>query len=121
MGRCCFSVVKKPSKGAGNMENLEMHAPIALFTYNRPWHTRQTVEALLKNAGAADSDLIVFSDGAKDEASREKVYEVRQYLQTIKGFKSVHIVEREKNLGLAQNIISGVTEVVNEYGRVIVL
>jgi len=96
-------------------------APIVLFTYNRPWHTQQTVEALLQNAEAKDSELIVFSDGAKDEASQVKVDEVRQYLKTIKGFKSVRIVEREKNLGLAQNIISGVTEVVNEYGRVIVL
>ena len=24
-------------------------APIVIFTYNRPWHTQQTVEALLKN------------------------------------------------------------------------
>jgi len=99
----------------------ETLAPIALFTYNRPWHTRQTVEALLKNAEACDSDLIVFSDGAKDEPSKAKVDEVRQYLQTIKGFKSVRIIEREKNFGLAQSIISGVTEVVNEYERVIVL
>jgi len=98
-----------------------MHAPVALFVYNRPWHTQQTVEALLKNAEAVDSDLIVFSDGAKDEASREKVDEVRQYIHSIKGFKSIRIVEREENLGLAQSIISGVTEVVNEHGRVIVL
>jgi len=97
------------------------YAPIALFTYNRPWHTQQTVEALLRNVEAADSDLIVFSDGPKDGGSRENIYEVRQHLRTIEGFKSVRIVERKKNLGLAQNIISGVTEVVNEHGRVIVL
>jgi len=98
-----------------------MKAPIALFTYNRPWHTQQTVEALLTNAEAKDSDLIVFSDGDKDSSSSPKVDDVRQYLKTIEGFKSVRIVEREENLGLAQSIISGVTEVVNEYGRIIVL
>jgi len=98
-----------------------MKAPIALFTYNRPWHTQQTVEALLKNAETKDSDLIVFSDGKKNSSSDLKVGDVRQYLKTIEGFKSVRIVEREENLGLAQSIISGVTEVVNEYGRVIVL
>ncbi len=98
-----------------------MFAPIALFTYNRFWHTQQTVEALLKNAEAVDSDLIVFSDGAKNEASEGKVDEVRQYLRMIEGFKSIRIVEREANLGLAQSIISGVTEVVDEHGRVIVL
>ncbi len=103
------------------MENLKLYAPIALFTYNRLWHTQQTVEALLKNAEALDSDLIIFSDGAKNEVSREKVEEVRQYLNTIEGFKSTRIVERMENLGLAQSIISGVTDVVSEYGRVIVL
>jgi len=97
------------------------YAPIVLFVYNRPWHTRQTVDALLRNAEARDSDLVIFSDGPKDEASTRKVDEVRQYLRSIDGFKSIRIVEHEKNLGLADNIISGVTEVVNEYGRIIVL
>ncbi|WP_287963196.1 glycosyltransferase [Alcanivorax sp.] len=96
-------------------------APIVLFTYNRPWHTRRTVEALLKNAEARDSDLIVFSDGPRDADAEAKVAEVRQYLRTIRGFESVRIIEREHNLGLAANIISGVTEVVNESGRAIVL
>ena len=96
-------------------------APVVLFVYNRPSHTRQTVEALLKNPEAGDSDLIVFSDGPKNAASESKVKEVRQYLRTIKGFKRIRIIEREQNIGLAANIISGVTEVVNDYGRVIVL
>ncbi len=100
---------------------MDSYAPIALFTYNRLWHTQQTVESLLKNSEASDSNLIIFSDGAKDKASKAKVAEVRQYLRTIKGFKSIHIIEREENFGLAQSIISGVTDVVNEYGRIIIL
>jgi GT2 family glycosyltransferase len=96
-------------------------APIALFVYNRPWHTRQTVEALKKNQLFDSSDLIILSDGAKDQASAQKVEEVRQYLRTISGFKSVKIIERDCNIGLAQSIISGVTQVINEYGRVIVM
>jgi len=98
-----------------------MHAPIALFVYNRPWHTQQTVEALLKNAEAAESDLIIFSDGPKDPKAQKSVAGVRRYLKSISGFRSVKIVGREKNLGLAQSIISGVTEVVNKHGRIIVL
>lgn len=103
------------------MDKVELHAPIALFTYNRPWHTKQTVDALLKNTKASDSDLIIFSDGAKDDVFQVKVDEVRKYLKTIEGFKSIRIIDRLGNLGLAKSIISGVTEVVNEYGRVIVL
>jgi len=96
-------------------------APIVLFVYNRPWHTEQTVTALLKNELADASDLIVYSDAPKNEAAAPKVEEVRRFIKGIRGFKSVSIIEREKNWGLADNIIDGVTMVVNKYGRVIVL
>lgn len=96
-------------------------APIALFTYNRLRHTRQTVEALRKNELSAESVFIIFSDGPKSMADAEQVHSVREYLKTITGFKSVTIVERDQNLGLAQSIITGVGEVVNRCGRIIVL
>ena len=41
-------------------------APIVLFVYNRPWHTKQTVEALQKNELAKDSELFIYSDEAKN-------------------------------------------------------
>ena len=44
-------------------------APITLFVYNRPEHTHRTVEALLANKLAASSDLIVYADGPKENAS----------------------------------------------------
>jgi hypothetical protein len=96
-------------------------APITLFTYNRPWHTQQTVETLQKNELADVSDLIIFSDGPKSESDRENVQAVRDYLQTIDGFKSVKIIEQELNKGLAASIISGVSEVVSKFGKIIVL
>jgi len=96
-------------------------APIALFVYNRPFHTRQTVEALQKNGLSSDSNLIIFSDAPKSAAQTKAVLDVRQYIHQIKGFKSVTIIEQETNLGLARSIIDGVTKLCNEYGRVIVL
>jgi hypothetical protein len=104
------------------MEGCKMKlAPILIFAYNRPQHLQQTVEALLKNEYAPDSDLIIYSDGYKDEKTREGVEETREYIHSITGFKSIQIVEREKNWGLANNIIDGVTTVVNKYDRIIVL
>lgn len=97
------------------------YAPIALFVYNRPWHTQQTIEALLANAEAAQTSLIVFSDGARNEEANQSVSLVRAYIRGITGFKSIEIIERETNLGLARSIIDGVTRVCEEYGRVIVL
>ena len=96
-------------------------APITLFTYNRPQHTKGTIDALLLNELAGESDLIIFSDAAKNDDAIPGVNQTRQYLQTITGFKSVHIIERETNYGLANNIIDGVSTIVSEYGRIIVL
>ncbi len=99
-------------------------APIVLFVYNRPIHTRQTLESLKKNPLAKDSLLIVFADGPKNDASEEtikKIGEVRKILSEDKWCKKVIIHESKHNKGLAKSIMDGVTEVVNKYGRVIVL
>ena len=101
--------------------NKNQLAPIVLFVYNRLSHTQKTVTALKKNELSQESELIIFSDGAKNESDRIKVEEVRDYLKTINGFKNIFIHERKSNSGLANNIIQGVTDVVNQYGRIIVL
>ncbi len=100
---------------------LKSLAPIALFVYNRPEHTRQTIEALQKNTLATESELFIFSDGPKTVEVIEKVDEVRKYLKTITGFKNVTIVEKKENIGLANSIIAGVTEIVNKHGKVVVV
>ena len=96
-------------------------APIVLFVYNRPLHTKQTVEALQKNILSKESELFIYSDGPKSEEVRSRVKEVREYIDSIDGFKKVTVIKREHNWGLANSIIDGVTKIVNEYGKIIVL
>lgn len=96
-------------------------APIVLFTYNRLEHTKKTIAALQQNMYAADSELYIYSDGPKNDAAKESVEAVRLFLHQVDGFKQVHIIERDKNWGLAENIIDGVTSIVNKYGKIIVL
>ena len=98
-----------------------MKSPILLFTYNRLNHTRRCIEALQKNALSAESDLYIYSDAAKEVSQQQAVNEVRQYLHTLQGFKSITLIKRKENWGLARNIIDGVTTQVNRYGKVIVL
>lgn len=95
-------------------------APIALFVYNRPDHTRRTLAHLQKNLLADESKLFIFSDGAKTDADKEKVDEVRALIKDVTGFKSVKVIARKENMGLASSIISGVTQLVNDFGKVIV-
>jgi hypothetical protein len=99
------------------MQNL---APIALFVYNRPEHTRRTISYLQKNLLADESRLFIFSDGPKTEADRVQVEEVRHLAASVTGFKSVKLIASNENLGLAGSVISGVTKLVNEYDKVIV-
>lgn len=99
------------------MQNL---APIALFVYNRPQHTSRTLKFLQQNELAAESRLYIFSDGAKTQQDDEKIAEVRAIINNVDGFKSVKVIERKSNVGLANSIIAGVTQLINDYGKIIV-
>lgn len=96
-------------------------APIVLFAYSRPDHLRRTVDSLLQNELAADSDLIVFSDAARKRQAVAGVDEVRAHLEGIRGFRSVSINLRSENFGLSRSIITGVSDVLRERDRLIVL
>lgn len=101
-----------------------MLSPIVLFVYNRPEHTLQTLEALKNNEGASESILYVYADGPKENASPEtlkKIEETRRVINQSKWCKEVQLIERSSNIGLASNIINGVTEVLDRHERVIVL
>lgn len=104
------------------MKNLL--APVVLFVYDRPEHTKQTVEGLLRNPENEDSVLFIFADGIKTNAleqQKRNIKKVRDYIKTISGFKSIVIEESTVNKGLAQSVIYGVTKVINEFGKVIVI
>jgi len=96
-------------------------APIVLFVYNRPWHLKQTLSSLKQNELAQNSTLYIFSDGYKSESDRKFVVEVREIIKAVDGFKTVNIILSDKNLGLANSVISGVSEVIKKFERVIVV
>jgi hypothetical protein len=99
-------------------------SPIVLFVYNRPEHALKTLLALKENELADRSTLFIFADGPKLNASdtlKQKIREVREIIRSQKWCKEVNITESDKNKGLANSIIDGVSEVIQKYGRVIVL
>lgn len=98
-----------------------MPAPVVLFVYSRPEHTRRTLESLQRNPLAIESDLIVYSDAARTPETQRAVDTVRAYLLTVTGFRSITVRPRSKNYGLARSIIEGVTEVLEQSDRIIVL
>ena len=100
---------------------MDNPAPVILFVYNRVDHTKRTVDSLLNNKLATTTKLFIYSDGGKNDEDIVKVEKVRDYIRHINGFEKVEIIERQKNLGLANSVISGVTEIINQLGKVIVL
>jgi hypothetical protein len=98
-----------------------MLAPIVLFIYKRLDTLKRTIDALKSDIEANNSELFVFSDAPKLEKDIEKVSQIREYIKTVTGFKKITIIERRQNYGLAKSVITGVTEIVNQYEKVIVL
>jgi len=103
------------------MTHTTQLAPVILFVYARPEHTRKTIEALAKNHLASDTNLIIYSDAARGSDDIEAVNAVREYIKKVQGFKSVTINERQRNYGLAESIVDGVTETINLHGATIVV
>lgn len=101
-----------------NQQNL---APVVLFVYARAEHTKRTLDALAANPEAKDTDLIIYADAARHAKDAAAVRAARDVISSISGFKSVTLNLREHNVGLAKNIIEGVSHVCQQYGRVIVL
>ena len=111
-------MIRVEKKDTLEMNNL---APIVLFVYNRLDHTKQTIEALQKNDLANESILYIYSDASKNVDSVYAVDAVRHYIEKVDGFKEIKIIYRDENFGLAKSIVDGVTRIVNQYGKVIVL
>jgi hypothetical protein len=99
-------------------------APIILFVYNRPWHTEQTLEALMANELAEQSTIYIYADGPRinlEAVEIESIEQTRLVIKKKQWCKEVYVIERNNNLGLADNVIDGITEIVNKHGKIIVL
>lgn len=99
-------------------------APVVLFVYNRPDHTKKTLEALANNLLAKESVLYIYCDGVPENATEELKNNntlVKKVIREQQWCKDVIIFEAESNKGLAKSVIQGVESVVNKHGKIIVL
>jgi hypothetical protein len=113
-------ILKSLNKGTKrNDVEINNLAPIVIFTYRRK--IDKLIESLLKNELSKESELYIFSDGYRNDVDKEDVLEVRESLKSITGFKSIIINEFNKNHGLANSVISGVSKIIVLHENIIVL
>jgi hypothetical protein len=100
---------------------MKNYAPLILFVYNRLSKLKLVVNSLKDNPESINTELYIYSDGFKNQSDFKKVQDVRKYINEINGFKKINITYLDTNVGLASNIINGVTDVLSKNDYVIVL
>lgn len=100
------------------MSEAATWAPIALFIHRRPDHARRTIESLLACEGVDASPIHVYADGPRSPGDHEAVHATRAVARALLGPRAI-FREQEHNLGLADSIIAGVTELCDQYDEVI--
>jgi hypothetical protein len=99
-------------------------APVIIFCYQRFHSIKLLIKSLQKNPESKKTFLYIFSDGfnRKNKSNeRKNVLKVRKYISTLKGFKKIKIIRRNKNIGLSNNIIAGVDYIFKKYDCAIFL
>ena len=98
-------------------------APIVVIAFNRPEVLKSTLDSLAKNNMAKESELYVFVDGPREgkQGEREKVAKVVDVAKAATGFKGLEVRESPANKGLAKSIIGAATEILNQYGKIILV
>jgi len=94
--------------------------PIALFTFKRPKHTLHTLESLAKNPEFLASPFFIYCDGARNNEEKSVVEETRQLIRDWQ-HPNKTIIERDHNWGLANSVITGVSDLCERFGSVIVV
>ena len=101
--------------------NDNKNTPVLVFAYSRPKHLKKVLHALQQDPLAVHTPLYIYCDAPKNKLVKNDCDEVLQIAYSTSGFYETHVIERPYNFGLAKSIISGVTEILEEYDRVIVL
>jgi len=99
----------------------ETLAPIAVFLYKRPAHAAAVLKSLQNCRLSEKSFLRIYCDGPKSVADQPAVDEVRRIARSEKWCGQVEIVERSENWGLSKSIRTGVGELCDRFGKVVVV
>lgn len=90
-------------------------APVIIPTLSRYKHFKNCVESLRLCKYSNNTDLFIFLDYPSKESHWDGYENIKKYLPTINGFKSINIIEREKNFGPINNFFESINYVLERY------
>ena len=85
------------------MDRDIVYAPVIIPTLCRYEHFKRCVESLAQCTGADKTELYIGLDAPTKEAHKEGHQKINKYVDTITGFKAVHVFRREVNYGAIKN------------------
>ena len=94
---------------------------VLIFLFNRPSHTRNLFESIITNQNSNLFEYVVYVDGPRNIVDQPYVLEVVEIVQEYSSKLKINLIRRDKNVGLANSVISGVSETLNSSEMVIVL
>ena len=81
-----------------------MFAPVLIPTLCRYEHFRRCIESLSRCTGANQTEVFIGLDYPLEESHWPGYRKILKYVDTIQGFKEVHIFKRDVNLGPSRNV-----------------
>ena len=100
-------------------------SPVLIFSFNRKNKLKKLIISLKKNKYYKQSKIYVFQDYFNSEFDIRKKREINKTIEYLKELKkkekNIFLKVRQKNFGLANNIISGVNEIIKKYNKAIIL
>ena len=102
------------------MEDSKLiYAPVIITTLCRYEHFKRCVESLARCTGADKTELYVGLDAPVKENHKDGYQKINQYVDTIIGFKAVHVFRRDVNYGPVKNDLDLKKQVEKRFDRYI--
>jgi hypothetical protein len=99
--------------------NTYTHAPVLISVYNRFQHFSQCINSLVQCRGADQTPLFIAIDAPFRDEDVEANNKIRQFAKEIKGFRSVELFCREKNMGARGNVLDARKQIFSKYDTMI--
>ena len=100
---------------------MNNYAPVLITVYDRFNHLKNAVESLKKCAEAVNTEIFIASDMTSEKEKEFQIFEIRNYINSIQGFKKVTPIFFDENAGIEHSWHFSLDLVFQKYDKIIFL